>query len=122
MLVEFPARFFNWLIRATTRRRGSHVLFDAHFRSAAVIHAATHVARGDDADQLEFFVSSTTGAQPQPESRIARAACAAVSCGVQHEDASIGSMKSLQQLIFFSSLIFNPCGVVHCFIFFNRLK
>jgi hypothetical protein len=57
MLVEFSARFFNWLIRATTSRRGSHNLFDANFGSAPVIsrHAATHVALGDDADQLEFF-------------------------------------------------------------------
>ena len=47
-----------------------------------------------------FSVSSTTGAQPQPESRIARAACAAVSCGVQHEDVSIGFITSLQQFIF----------------------
>jgi hypothetical protein len=46
MLVEFPARFFNRLIRVTTSRRGSHDLFDANFRSMAVIsrHAATHVA------------------------------------------------------------------------------
>ena len=57
MLVEFPARFCNWLIRATTRRRGTHDLFDANFGSTAVIsrHAATHVALGDDADQLEVF-------------------------------------------------------------------
>jgi hypothetical protein len=33
---------------------------------------------------------------------MARAACAAVSCGVQHEEASIGFITSLQQLIFFS--------------------
>jgi len=54
MLVEFPARFFNRLIRATTRRRGTHYLFDANFGSTAVIsrHAATHIALGDDADQL----------------------------------------------------------------------
>jgi hypothetical protein len=54
MLVERPARFFNRLICATTSRRGSHDLFDAHFGSTAVIsrHAATHVALGDDADQL----------------------------------------------------------------------
>ena len=44
---------------------------------------------------------STTGAQPQPELRMARAACAAVSCGVQHEDASIGFITSLQQLMVF---------------------
>ncbi|MEO8198472.1 MAG: hypothetical protein ABI689_17300, partial [Thermoanaerobaculia bacterium] len=43
---------------------------------------------------------STTGAQPQPESRIARAACAAVAYGVQHEDTSTGFMTSLQQLMF----------------------
>jgi hypothetical protein len=57
MLVELPARCFNRLIRATTRRRGAHDLFDAHFGSTAVIsrHAATHVAFGDDADQLEVF-------------------------------------------------------------------
>ena len=48
---------------------------------------------------LRCLVSSTTGAQPHPESRIARAACAAVSCGVQHEDASRGFITSLQQLI-----------------------
>lgn len=49
MLVEFPAHFFNWLIRATTSRREAHDLFDANFGSAAVIsrHAATHVALGD---------------------------------------------------------------------------
>jgi hypothetical protein len=57
MLVEFPARFFNRLICATTRRRWSHDLFDANFRSMAVIsrHAATHVALGDDADQFEIL-------------------------------------------------------------------
>jgi hypothetical protein len=57
MLVEFPARYFNWLIRATARRRGTHDLFDANFGSTAVIsrHAATHVTLGDDADQLEVF-------------------------------------------------------------------
>lgn len=57
MFVEFPARFFNRLIRATTRRRGLHDLFDANFGSAPVVsrHAATHVALGDDADQLEAF-------------------------------------------------------------------
>ena len=57
MLVEFSARFFNWLIRATTRRRGAHDLFDGYLRSAAVIsrHAATYVALGDDADHLETF-------------------------------------------------------------------
>ena len=54
MLVEFPARFFNRLARTTTRRQGAHDLFDANVRSAPVIsrHAATHVALGDDADQL----------------------------------------------------------------------
>ena len=57
MLLEFPARFGNWLIRATTRRRRTHDLIDANFGSTAVIsrHAATHVALGDDADQLEVF-------------------------------------------------------------------
>ncbi|MDO8632377.1 MAG: hypothetical protein Q7R41_17990 [Phycisphaerales bacterium] len=55
MIVEFAARFFDRLICATTSRRGSHDLFDANFRSMAVIgrHAATDVALGDDADQLE---------------------------------------------------------------------
>jgi hypothetical protein len=57
MLVELPARFGNWLICTTTRRRGTHDLVDANFGSTAVIsrHAATHVALGDDADQLEVF-------------------------------------------------------------------
>jgi hypothetical protein len=57
MLVELPARFFNRPARTTTGRQGSHDLFDAHFRSAPVIsrHAATHVALGDDADQLKGF-------------------------------------------------------------------
>ena len=57
---------------------------------------------------LRLAVSSTTGAQPQPEARIARAACAAVSWGVQHEDASIGVITSLQQLIVFASF---GCGI-----------
>jgi len=55
---------------------------------------------------LRLSVSSTTGAQPQPESRIARAARAAVSFGVQQEDASIGFITSPQQLIFISSFSF----------------
>jgi hypothetical protein len=57
MLVEFSARFCNWFIRATTRSRGMHDVCDAHLRSAPVLsrHAATHVALGDDADQLEVF-------------------------------------------------------------------
>lgn len=57
MRVEFPARFFNRLARATTGRQGSHDLSDAHFRGAPVIsrHAEMHVALGDDADQLKGF-------------------------------------------------------------------
>ena len=57
MIVELSARVFHRLIRATTRRRGAHDLIDPHVRSAPVVsgHAATHVAFGDDADQLEFF-------------------------------------------------------------------
>jgi len=57
MLVEFPPCFCNRLIRATTRRRRTHDLVDANFGSTAVIsrHVATHVALGDDADQLEVF-------------------------------------------------------------------
>ena len=57
MLVEFPAPFFNRLMRAATRRRGPHDLFDTNFGSVAAIrrHAATHVALGDDADQREVF-------------------------------------------------------------------
>jgi hypothetical protein len=55
MLVELPARFFNRLLGATTRRRGTHDLSDADFGSTPIMscHAATHVALGDDADQLE---------------------------------------------------------------------
>ena len=48
---------------------------------------------------LRSLVSATTGAQPHPESRIARAACTAVSFGVQHEAGSMGFITSLQQLI-----------------------
>ena len=57
VLVEFLARFRNWLIRATTCSCGTHDLFDANFGSTAVIssYAATHVALGYDADQLEVF-------------------------------------------------------------------
>ena len=57
MLVELPARLFNRLMRATTRRRRVHDLVDAHVGCVTVIshHAATHVAFGDDADQLEIF-------------------------------------------------------------------
>ncbi len=57
MLVEFPAGCCNGLIRATTRRRGTHDLFDAYLGSTAVIsgHTATHVALSDDADQLQVF-------------------------------------------------------------------
>ena len=57
MLVEFLARFRNWLIRATTCNRGTHDLFDANFGSTAVIsgYAATHVALGNDADELEVL-------------------------------------------------------------------
>ena len=57
MLVEFSARFFNGLIRTTTRRRRAHNLVDTHVRRAPVIsgHAATDVALGDDADELEGF-------------------------------------------------------------------
>lgn len=57
MLVGFPTYFFNPLARTTTNRQGLHDLFDAHLRSAPVIsrHAATHVALGDDADQLVVF-------------------------------------------------------------------
>jgi len=56
MRVEFPARFFNRLARTTTAKQGSDDLSDADFRSAPVISnpAATHVALGDAADQLEM--------------------------------------------------------------------
>ncbi|HUP59162.1 MAG TPA: hypothetical protein VNA69_01950 [Thermoanaerobaculia bacterium] len=54
---------------------------------------------------LAFSAPSTTGAQPHPESRIVCAAFAAVSCGVQHDDGSIGFITSLQQDIVFAPLI-----------------
>ena len=55
MLVELPARLLDRLICATTSRRGSHDFGDANVGGTTVIsgHAATHVALGDDADQLE---------------------------------------------------------------------
>ena len=57
MLVEFPLRFFHGFIRTAATGRGTHDLSDTDFGSPAVIsrHAATHVALGDDADQLEVF-------------------------------------------------------------------
>jgi hypothetical protein len=57
MLVEFPARLFNWVIRTTTGRGWTHDLLDAYLRSTPVIsrHTATNVALGDDTDQLEVF-------------------------------------------------------------------
>ena len=56
MRVEFPARFFNRFAHTTTGKQGSDDLSDADFRSAPVISnpAATHVALGDAADQLEM--------------------------------------------------------------------
>lgn len=42
---------------------------------------------------------SNTGAQPKPDVRMARAASAVVSSGVQQEELSTGSITSLQQLI-----------------------
>ena len=57
MLVEFASRFVNWLIRPATGRPGPHDLFDANVGRAPVVsgHAATDVALGDNADQLEAF-------------------------------------------------------------------
>jgi hypothetical protein len=56
MRVEFPARFFNRLARTITGKQGSDDLSDTDFRSAPVISnpAATHIALGDAADQLEM--------------------------------------------------------------------
>ena len=65
VLVEFASRFVNWLIRPATGRPGPHDLFDANVRRTAVIsrHAATNVALGDNADQLEaFYILNHRGA------------------------------------------------------------
>jgi hypothetical protein len=65
MLVEFASRFVNRLICPATGRRGPHDLFDANVRRTAVIsrHAATNVALGDNADQLEaFYILNHRGA------------------------------------------------------------
>lgn len=107
MLVELPTRFFDWLARTTTGRQGSHDRFDAHVRRAPVIsrHAAIHVTLVTTPISLRCSVSLTTGALPHPKSRIACAACATVSCGVQHEDASIGVITSRQQLMVLSSFM-----------------
>jgi hypothetical protein len=55
MLVELPPPFFDRLIHHTAGSRRSHDLRDRNLRSPAVIgrHAATHIALGDDAGQLE---------------------------------------------------------------------
>ena len=57
MIVEFAARFFNGLVRATACGSGTHDLSDANFGSTPVIggHAATHIVLGDNTDQLEVF-------------------------------------------------------------------
>ena len=65
MLVEFASCFVNWLIRPATGRPGPHDLFDANVRRTAVNsrHAATNVALGDNADQLEaFYILNHRGA------------------------------------------------------------
>jgi hypothetical protein len=49
--------------------------------------------------------------QPQPDVRIACAACAAVSLGVQQDDALIGSMTSLQQLMVCTSRLIELSAV-----------
>lgn len=57
LLVEFPARFFDRLIHATTRGRRAHDLGDAHIAGMAVAsrHPATHIALGDDAHEPEVI-------------------------------------------------------------------
>ena len=57
MFVEFPPRFLHGFIRTAASGRGTHNFFDADFGSTAVVsrHAATHVALGNDADQLEIL-------------------------------------------------------------------
>jgi copper chaperone len=52
---------------------------------------------------LRVFASSITGAQPQPELRMAVAASAAVSFGPQHPAAPIGFITSPQQLMVLSA-------------------
>ena len=55
MIAEFAPRFVHVLVRTTTRRRRPHDLSDTNLRRTAVIsrYAATHVALGDDADDLK---------------------------------------------------------------------
>ena len=68
---------------------------DARRSSAATLQ---HTSRSvTTPTTFRAAVSSTTGEHPHRESRIARAACAAVSLGVQHDDAAIGSITSPQQ-------------------------
>ena len=57
VFVQFPARFFNRLVRAATRREGTHDLFHANLQSPLVLrrHAATYIAFRDNADQLEVL-------------------------------------------------------------------
>ena len=78
------------LIRNGQRRHAMRVEFPARFFNR--LAPTTTDKQGSNHIQA---------AQPKPESRIARAACAADSCNVQHEDASIGFITSLQRLIFF---------------------
>jgi len=55
MFVEFPPRCFHGFIRTAASGRGTHNFFDPDFGSTVVIscHAATDVALGNYADQLE---------------------------------------------------------------------
>ena len=57
MLMEFVARSVQRLTCPAAGCRGPHDLLDVNFGRATVIrrHATTHVALGDDADQLEVF-------------------------------------------------------------------
>jgi len=56
MFGECPSRVIHGFLRTAAGGRGTHDRFNADFGCKAVIsrHAATHVALGDDADQLEI--------------------------------------------------------------------
>ena len=55
VLIEFPVHSSTVSFAPQQADEGLDDLFDANFQSAPVIsrHATTHVALGDDADQLE---------------------------------------------------------------------
>jgi hypothetical protein len=117
MRVKFPARFFNRLVPTTTGKP-DRMIFSTRTFDARQSPAAIEVAFGDTADQLEIScILNHRLRRRWVGSRIACAAHVAESCNVQHNDASIGFITSLQRFTAFSSLtICATITLMHCII------